>query len=84
MQKTISNVLQALFHKALVVINSQIKAAHRVAKSANLAMGTAHVAAGTTKSPGIPLPSGQQLAPGKKRKVSSTQSVPTAGGGSET
>ena len=46
-------------HKALVLINSQIKAAQRVAKSANLAMGTADVAAGTTKSPGILLPPGQ-------------------------
>ena len=71
-------------HKALVFINSQIKAVHRVARSANLAMGTADEAAGTTKSLGILLPPGQQLlVPRKKRKVSSTQSVPTAGGGSE-
>ena len=56
-------------HKALVIINSQIKAAHRVAKSANLAMGTADVADGTTKFPGILLPPGQQLlAPRKKGK----------------
>ena len=45
-------------HKALVFINSQIKAAHRVAKSANLTMGIADVAAGTTKSLGILLPPG--------------------------
>ena len=56
-------------HKALVFINSQIKAAYRVAKSANLAMGTADVAVGTTKSLGILLLSGQQLlAPRKKGK----------------
>ena len=46
-------------------------------------MGTADVA-GTTKALGITLPPGQQLlAPRKKRKISSTQSVPTAGGGGE-
>ena len=56
-------------HKALVFINSKIKAAHRVAKSANLAMSTADVAAGTTELPGILLPPGQQLlAPWKKGK----------------
>ena len=68
-------------HQALLLINTQIKAAHRIAKSANLAVGTADIAAGTTKSPGIPLPLGQQLlAPSrKKRKVSSIQSVPTEG-----
>ena len=61
-------------HKALVFINSQIKAAYRVAKSTNLAMGTADVAAGTTKSPGIPLPPGQKcLVPRKKRKVLNTK-----------
>ena len=70
-------------HKALLVINTQIKAAYRVAKLANLAMGTADVA-GTLKVPGIMLPPDQQLlAPRKKRKISTTQSVPTAGAGGE-
>ena len=56
-------------HKVLVFINPQIKAAHRVAKSANLTMRTADVAAGFTKLLGIPLPPGQQLlAPRKKGK----------------
>ena len=57
-------------HKAIVFINSQIKAAHRVAKSANLTMGTADVASGTTKLPGIPLPPGQQLLAPRKKKES--------------
>ena len=70
-------------HKALLVINTQIKTAYRVAKSVNLTMGTADVA-GTNKVPGIMLPPGQQLlVPRKKRKISSTQSVPTAGRGGE-
>ena len=50
------------------MINTQIKAAYRVAKLANLAVGTADVA-GTPKSPGIMFPPGQQLlAHGKKEK----------------
>ena len=70
-------------HKVLIVINTQIKAAYRVAKSANLTMGTADVV-GTPKAPGIMLPPGQQLlVPRKRRKISSTQSIPTAGGGGE-
>ena len=54
-------------HKALLVMNTQIKAAYRVAKSANLAMGTADVA-GTPKAPGIMLPPGQQLLAPRKKK----------------
>ena len=70
-------------HKALLVINTQIKAAYRVAKSANLTIGTADVA-GISKVPHITLPPGQQLLQSrKKRKISSTQSVPTASGGGE-
>ena len=70
-------------HKALLVINTQIKSVYRVAKLANLAMGTADVA-GTPKVLGIMLPPGQQLlVPRKKRKISSTQSVPTASAGGE-
>ena len=68
-------------HKALLVMKTQTKAAYRVAKSANLAMGTADVA-GTPKVVGITLLPGQQLlVPSKKRKISSTQSVPTASAG---
>ena len=71
-------------HQALVLISMQIKTAHSLSKSANIAMGTADVTAGRSKSSSIPLPHGQQvLAPRKKRKVSSTQSVPTVGGDSE-
>ena len=67
----------------MLVINTQIKAAYRVAKLSNLAMGTADVA-GTLKAPGIMLRPGQQLlVPRKKRKISSTQSVPTASAGGE-
>ena len=59
-------------HKALLIIITQIKAAYRVAKLANLAMGTADVA-GTLKVSGIMLPPGQQfLHLEKKRKISST------------
>ena len=55
-------------HKALLVINTQIKAAYRVAKSANLTMGTADVA-DTPKALGIMLLPGQQLiVPRKKKK----------------
>ena len=62
----------------------QIKTAHSLSKSANIAMGTADVTASKSKSSSIPLPPGQQvLAPRKERKVSSTQSVPTGGGDSE-
>ena len=47
-------------------------------------MGTADVTAGRSKSSSIPLaPHQQLLMPRKKRKVSATQSVPTAGGDSE-
>ena len=71
-------------HQALVLINMHIKPAHNLSKSANIAMGTADVTAGKSKSSSIPLPPGQQvLEPRKKRKVSSTQSVPTVGGDSE-
>ena len=46
-------------------------------------MGTADVA-DTRKAPGIMFPPGKQLlVPRKKRKISSTQSVPTAGAGGE-
>ena len=62
----------------------QIKTAHSLSKSANIAMGTADVIAGRSKSSNIPLAPGQQLlTPRKKRKVSSTKIVPTAGGDSE-
>ena len=54
-------------HKALLVINTQIKTAYRVAKSANLTMGTADVA-GTSKALGIMLPPGQQLLAPRKKK----------------
>ena len=55
-------------HKVLLVINTQIKAAKRVARSENLTMGTADVA-GTPKVPGITLLPGQQvLVPRKKEK----------------
>ena len=57
-------------HKAIVFINSQIKAAHRVAKSANLAMGTADVASGTTKFLCIPHPPGQQFLVPRTKKES--------------
>ena len=71
-------------HQALVLINMEIKTAHGLSKCANIAMGTADVTAGRSKSSSIPLAPGQQLLmPRKKRKVSSTQSVPTAGGDSE-
>ena len=71
-------------HQALVLINMQMKAAHSLSKSANIAMGTADVTSGRSKSSSIPLPPGQQvLVPRKKRKFSSTQSVPTGGGDSE-
>ena len=71
-------------HQALVLINMQIKTAHSLSKSANITMGTADVTAGRSKSSSIPLAPGQQLLmPRKKRKVSATQSVPTAGGDSE-
>ena len=56
-------------HKALLVINTQIKAAYRLAKSANITMGTPDVA-GTPKAPGIILLPGQQLLmPRKKENI---------------
>ena len=62
----------------------QIKTAHSLSKSADIAMGTADVTAGRSKFSSIPPAPGQQLLmPRKKRKVSATQSVPTAGGDSE-
>ena len=71
-------------HQALVLINMQIKTAHSLSKSANIAMGTADVTAGRSKSSSIPLAPGQQLLmPRKKRNVSATKSVPTAYGDSE-
>ena len=58
-------------HQAVVLINMQIKTAHNLSKSANIALGTADVTAGSSKSSSIPLPPGQQvLVPRKKRKVS--------------
>ena len=58
-------------HQALVLINMHIKTAHSLSKSANIAMDTADVTAGRSKSSSIPLAPGQQvLMPRKKRKVS--------------
>ena len=71
-------------HQTLVLINMQIKTAHSLSKSANIAMGTADATAGRSKSSSIPLAPGQQLLmPRKKRKVSATISVPTACADSE-
>ena len=55
-------------HQALVLINMQIKTAHSLSKSANIAMGTADVTAGRSKSSSSPLALGQQLLMPRKKK----------------
>ena len=71
-------------HETLLMINTQIKAAYRVTKLANLAMGTADVA-GTMESLGIMLrPCQQLLAPRKiKKNILNSKSVPIVGGGGD-